>query len=169
MLVLLLSLLIAAADQAVKYAIRERLFPGEIVSVMSGFLNLTYVRNTGAAWGVFSGFNRWLVVLSVVVLLLIVVFRRCFLTDSRAHRVCLGLMIGGIVGNLVDRLRLDYVVDYIDFFCRGYHFPSFNIADAAICTGVGLYMLSTALTREPPDQTDEVGPRPKANERESKD
>ena len=66
------------------------------------------------------------------------------------------------------------MIDFIYFYLQPsggneIGFPAFNIADSGICTGVGLYMLSTALTREPPDQTDEVGPRPKANERESKD
>jgi signal peptidase II len=56
-----------------------------------------------------------------------------------------GLMLGGIVGNLVDRLRLGYVVDFLDFYWGRHHFPAFNVADSAICTGVGLYILSQFL------------------------
>jgi signal peptidase II len=143
MLVLLLSFAIVAFDQVTKYLVRVHFYPGEGVSIVPGLFNLAFVRNTGAAWGMFGGFNGWLALLSVVILALIVVFRRSFLTDSLVHRIALGLMVGGIIGNLIDRLRLQYVVDFLDFHWKAaYHFPAFNVADAAICMGVLLYMLS---------------------------
>jgi signal peptidase II len=142
MLVLLLSFSIVLLDQLTKYWVRIDFLPGQGRAVLPGCFNLAYVRNTGAAWGLLGGLNGWLAVLSVVVLLLIVFFRRSFLTDSLPHRLALAAMIGGIVGNLVDRLRLAFVVDFLDFHWGTHHFPAFNVADSAICIGVALYALS---------------------------
>jgi signal peptidase II len=141
MLVLVLGILIAWADQFVKELVRFRFLLGESVPVIPGFFELTYVRNTGAAWGLFDGSNVALALFSLVVLIMMVVFRRHFIGPHLLQRVALGFMAGGILGNLFDRLRLGYVVDYLHFFRGGYHFPSFNIADAAICSGVCLYLL----------------------------
>jgi signal peptidase II len=146
MLVLCLSFLIAFADQATKYLIKRNLpMLGDQVVVIPSFFNINHVHNTGAAWGVFAGFNGWLILLSAVMLAAIVIFRHHFVTGRVLHRIALGLMIGGIVGNLVDRVRLGYVVDFLEFYWKGYHFPSFNVADSAICVGVGLYVLTQLL------------------------
>jgi signal peptidase II len=154
MLALVLSFVVVLVDQIAKEAVRRRLFPGAIVPLVSGWFNLTHVRNTGAAWGMLGGLNGWLALLSVIILVSIVLFRRSYLSDTLTHRVALGLMIGGIVGNLIDRLRLHHVVDFLDFHFRGHHFPAFNLADSAICVGVGLYLLSSLgplLQRSRPD------------------
>ena len=143
MIPLLLSSLIAGLDQLTKAMIIRGFFPGESVTVIPGLLNLTYVRNTGAAWGMLGGLNGWLAVLSIVMLALIVVFRRSILEDVFVHKAALGFMIGGIVGNLIDRIRLLHVVDFLDFHWGPHHFPSFNVADSSICVGVGLYLLSS--------------------------
>lgn len=142
MLVLLLSVAIILLDQATKQWVTMRFYLGESLPVISGCFSLTYVRNTGAAWGMLGGLNGLLVSLSVIVLLVLVFFRRSFLTDSLIHRLSLALMIGGIVGNLLDRVRLQYVVDFLDFYWLTHHFPAFNVADSAICVGVGLYMVT---------------------------
>ena len=142
MLVLLLSAVIVILDQVTKNLVMAKFYLGESVPVIPGLFNLAYVQNTGAAWGMLGGFNALLVTLSAVVLVILVFFRRSFLTDSLIHRVALGLMIGGIIGNLLDRVRLQYVVDFLDFCWQTHHFPAFNVADSAICVGVGLYMIS---------------------------
>ena len=141
MLILLISFAFVALDQLTKHLVRARFALGETSPVIPGFFQLTYVRNTGAAWGIFSGLNSWLVVLSIVILVFLIVFRRSFLTDALSHQVAAGFMLAGIVGNLIDRIRLGYVVDFLDVH-PGFDFPAFNVADAAICTGVGLYLLS---------------------------
>ena len=142
MLVLILGVLITVLDQVTKYAVRVTFAVGESRPVIQNFFDLTYVRNTGAAWGILGGQNASLMVLSVVMLAAILIFRRSFLSDTWEHRVALGLMVGGIVGNLMDRLRLGWVTDFLDFHYQGYHWPSFNVADSAICIGVGIYILS---------------------------
>jgi len=143
MVALIVSFVIAILDQVSKYLVSWQFYPGEPLPIIRGFFNLTYVRNTGAAWGIFGGWNAWLAVLSLVILAALVVFRRSFLVDCLSHRLALGLMIGGIVGNLFDRVRLGYVVDFLDFRFGSYPFPAFNVADSAICIGVAIYALSS--------------------------
>lgn len=144
MLILCLSFFIALLDQITKYLIQQKLLTGQIV-IIPGFFDLSYVQNTGAAWGIMQGFNGGLVILSIVMLAVLIIFRRSILQDCMIHRIATGLMIGGIVGNLVDRVRLGYVVDFLHFFWRNHHFPSFNVADSAICVGVALYMITQIL------------------------
>jgi len=133
MLALSISIIITVLDQVTKYFVRSGFALGESVSVIPGLMNLTYLRNTGAAWGMLGGQNTALTILSVVMLLVMIIFRRSFLSDTLTHRIALGLMIGGIVGNLIDRVRLEWVTDFLDFYVAGHHWPCFNIADAAIC------------------------------------
>lgn len=143
MLVLTLGFIVAVADQVTKLVVRQQFAVGESLPVIPGFFHITFVRNTGAAWGMFSGQNWMLTVISVVLLAAMLIFRRSFLSDTWEHRLALGFLLGGIVGNLADRLRMGWVTDFLDFFWRGYHWPAFNIADASICLGVGLYVLSS--------------------------
>jgi signal peptidase II len=139
---LLVAILITVSDQITKQVVRDTFALGESRTVIEGFFNLTYVRNTGAAWGIFGGQNTSLTALSIVMLAVMVIFRRSFIGDTWNHRLALGLMLGGIIGNLLDRLRLGWVTDFLDFYWQSAHWPAFNIADAAICTGVGLYLIS---------------------------
>ena len=143
MLALALAIVVAVADQWSKEWVRASLGLHEIRPVLEGFFNLTYVRNTGAAWGMFGGGNSWLIVFSAVMLVVMVVFRRSFLRDTLSHRVALGLLAGGILGNLFDRVRLGYVTDFLDFRFGSYAFPSFNVADAGISVGVAIYIASS--------------------------
>lgn len=142
MLPLIIAVIIALADQWTKDAVRASFALGESRPIIEGFFSFTYVRNTGAAWGILGGQNTSLTILSVVMLAAMVIFRRAFLSDTWEHRLALGLMLGGIVGNLMDRVRLGWVTDFFDFYVSVYHWPAFNIADAAICVGVGIYILS---------------------------
>ena len=146
---LLVALLVILFDQATKEWVRGAFSLHESVPVVPGFFHLTYIRNTGAAWGLFSGQNLALALLAFVMLVALVLFRRQFLPPGRLHRGALGLLCGGIVGNLFDRLRLDYVADFLDFFHRGWPCPAFNVADSAICVGVGIYVLGTLLAPAP--------------------
>lgn len=143
MLALLIGFVIVVADQLTKSLVIREFICRESRSVIPGFFNLTYLRNTGAVWGIFQYQNEWLVLLSLLVLALMAVFYRRLTDDRRLCRVALGLMLGGIVGNLIDRIKLGWVTDFLDFHWAGWHWPSFNIADAAICVGVILYIVSS--------------------------
>jgi signal peptidase II len=147
---LLVALCVILLDQASKEWVRGAFSLHESVPLIPGFFSLTYIRNTGAAWGMFSGQNVALSLLAFVMLVALVLFRRKLLPPGTLHRAALGLLCGGIVGNLYDRLRLDYVTDYLDFYWREWHFPAFNIADASICIGVGIYILGTLLAKPAP-------------------
>lgn len=136
---------LAAADQSAKALIQSRFALGEGRVLVAGFFDLRYVQNTGAAWGLFAGLNVWLVLFSLAMLIGMWRWRRAWLTHTALDPVIAVCLLGGIVGNLIDRIRLGYVVDYLDFYWRDRHFPAFNIADAAICTGVGLYLIAQTL------------------------
>jgi signal peptidase II len=151
MFILMLCIFVTFSDQLTKFLVRASFALSESRTVIPGLFDLTYVRNTGAAFGMLSQSGVWLAVLSVVMLGVIIVFRRAFLTDGLISRLAMALMISGILGNLIDRLRLGYVVDFLDFHCGAHRFPAFNLADSAICTGVGLYVLSQFLASKAGD------------------
>jgi signal peptidase II len=142
MLPLVTAIFITLADQWTKHWVRVDFYYGESRPVIDGFFNFTYVRNTGAAWGMFGDHTHILTAVSLVMLVLMIIFRRSFLNDTWPHRLALGLLVGGIVGNLMDRMRQGWVTDFLDFYVGTWHWPCFNIADAAICTGVGIYLLT---------------------------
>jgi signal peptidase II len=142
MLVLLLGLVVLIFDQLTKQAVRNYLIYGESRPIIENFFNLVYVRNDGAAWNILSGQGIILIFISVSVLVLLFVYRRSFLQEQLSHHILLGLLVGGIAGNLVDRIRFGWVTDFLDFQFGSYHYPSFNVADSAICIAIGLYVLT---------------------------
>lgn len=152
MLILILSITIAILDQFTKHLIRSHMTIGDMITVIPGFFSITYIRNTGAAWGMMSGLNSLLIGLSIIMLAILIIFRSSFITDTLIHKIAAGLMIAGIVGNLIDRMRLGYVVDFLHFYIGKYQFPSFNVADSAICIGVALYIFSQFLEQKTVNQ-----------------
>ncbi len=148
MQVLWLTIVVVVLDQITKYLVTLKFHLSDSLELVPGYFSLTYIRNIGAAWGMLGGWNGALVALSAVIMVLLIIFRRSFLTDSLIHRISLGLMLGGIAGNLFDRIRYQYVVDFLDFYWKNHHFPAFNVADSAICVGVGLYMISSFLAHD---------------------
>jgi len=138
----LIVLLVVAADQLSKIWIRSNLLVGQSL-FEAGFFRITYVHNTGAAFGLFQGQSFLLTIVALVgitVLLVytLVFYRRFPLLDNRLGRPVLGLVLGGAVGNLIDRLRFGYVTDFIDVGL----WPAFNLADSAITIGVILLAYS---------------------------
>jgi len=142
-------LLVAAGvlllDQVSKWAVLEALAPGELRRVLPGFFNLTHVRNRGAAFGLFSESESTAVLiflvgfsLAALALVLALLWRG---VGSWTTGWGLTLVLGGALGNLVDRLRSGSVVDFLDFHLSGYHWPAFNLADSAIVVGAGLLLL----------------------------
>jgi signal peptidase II len=115
-------------------------FPPENIEVIPGFFHIVHLGNTGAAWGMFEGMSFWLGLLAIVALAAIFIFRRHLNLDLLPVQISFGLLAGGILGNLVDRLRHGYVVDFLDFHLGFYTWPAFNVADAGIVVGVGIYI-----------------------------
>ena len=142
LLATLVSVFLVVSDQLTKLWAIAHLKPVGSIEVIPGFFSLTYVENQGAAWGMLAGRQVLLIAFSAVTL--------CFLLWRHKHifgplwggRMTMALLIGGILGNLIDRVRLAYVVDFLDFYWKHHHFPAFNIADSAICCGVFLFILT---------------------------
>jgi signal peptidase II len=135
----LIGLLIVVADQLSKAWIRTNLLEGQSLFEL-GFFRITHIHNTGAAFGLFQGQSFILTIIAIVVITIILVYAfvsyRYFpWQESRLGRLALCLLLGGTVGNLIDRLRLGYVTDFIDF---GY-WPAFNIADSAVTIGIIIF------------------------------
>ncbi|MBU6374725.1 MAG: signal peptidase II [Bdellovibrionales bacterium] len=134
-------------DQWTKIIILNKFMLGESIPVISSFFNITYVRNTGAAFGFLATAHPsfrvpFFLVIPVIALVVIgYLFRKLPERDVKTA-LALSLVMGGAIGNLIDRVRLGYVVDFLDFHWKlQAHFPAFNVADSAICVGVALMML----------------------------
>jgi signal peptidase II len=140
---------VLAVDQLTKWAVLRHLPYGEEKVILDGFFRFVHWGNTGAAWSTlnqFTGINQWLAIFAVLALLVLYLSRHHFEADTILGQVSLGLIFGGIVGNLVDRFMRGHVIDFIYFYLnrRGggeVGFPAFNVADSAICTGVVLLFL----------------------------
>ena len=143
MMTALFILLLVALDQATKHVVRASFALHESRPVIPGFFSLTYVQNRGAAWGILSGWGFLLVALAVVMLVVLARYRAKIFGDGLLGRIAFILLAGGIIGNLIDRAVLGYVVDFLDFYAGRSHFPAFNVADSCICVGVGLYMVAS--------------------------
>lgn len=136
---------VLASDQATKFLVMSYLGFREEVEVVEGFFRLVHWGNTGAAWSFFKDQNALLALVSAVALVVLYLARRHFSVERIAGQVALGLLFGGIMGNLTDRLlpTRRHVIDFLYFYVnqRGggeVGFPAFNLADSAICIGVGL-------------------------------
>lgn len=147
-------------DQATKaWAIRKLRFGGDI-EVIPDFLNFAYAQNTGVAFSMFAengDTGRWALsaLAFLAASLVIYFFWRTPRSDDRILGA-LALLLAGILGNVIDRVRLGFVVDFIDFQFGNWHYPTFNIADIAICTGAGLLILDMFLTRNDGKEKEEV-------------
>lgn len=149
----LTAVVVLVLDLLTKHLALGRLPPGRPVHVIDGFFSLTLVMNPGLAFGMLAGTPagwRWLVALLSIgaLTVLAVVGLRMLPTGGRFTPLALGLIFGGAVGNLIDRARFGAVVDYLDFYWRGYHWPAFNVADASI--SVGVVVLALRMLSAPP-------------------
>lgn len=138
----LFATLLVAADQLTKLLVMARLRPIGTHRVIPGFFSLSYVENRGAAWGMLAGQQVFLIAFSCLTLAFLVWKRKQLFHGLWGATATLSLIIGGVLGNLIDRIRLSYVVDFLDFYWGEAHFPAFNIADSAICCGVFLFILT---------------------------
>lgn len=140
-------LLAVPLDQCSKHWVDTHLTYTDRIAVIEGFFYLTHVRNPGAAFGLFTTgppeFRKlFFVAVSLVAIVLIVSFYRRLAPGDRLSALALGLVLGGAIGNLIDRIRLGEVIDFLHFrLWRGYSWPDFNLADSFIVVGVGFLML----------------------------
>lgn len=150
----ILALVIFVVDQLTKIWIVQRMPLGTYgppggITVIEGFFYLVHVGNTGAAWSLFTGRSGWLALFALATLGAIYLWRETLELRSPVIQTAFGLLCGGIVGNLVDRLVHGHVVDFLDFHFGRFVYPTFNVADSGICIGVGLYLIHSL--RHPPE------------------
>ena len=137
---------VAIADQVTKLVVVREMDLYESIPIVPGLLNLTHIRNSGVAFGLLNSaeFAFKPAVMALVALVALVgvgVYATQLPTSHRWARAGLALILGGAAGNLVDRARQGYVVDFVDAYWRGWHFWAFNVADAAITVGVVILIL----------------------------
>lgn len=139
-----------ALDQFTKVWVMKSFQLYESLEVIPAFFSLTYLTNKGAAFGFLAGVtSEWrhyfFLILACVALVLIAVAWLRMRNDHRFYGPALALIAGGAIGNVIDRVRLGAVVDFLDFYVAGHHWPAFNVADSAIFVGVALFLLANFL------------------------
>lgn len=133
-LLLIIAALVVTLDQLSKLWINAN---RPHIELLPGFLNLVYVENTGAILGLIQGHNELFITLGIAASVIILVFVYYFPPATTAGMVSFGLILGGAVGNLIDRIRLGYVIDFVSIHVQeAFHWPTFNIADAALTVGI---------------------------------
>ena len=133
--------LVAFLDQLTKHWVISSIKLGYQIPVIENFFNLTLTHNKGVAFGIFANFPDVVrtALLGVITLaaigVLIMLLIKQYAHDTIAQ-FAISIILGGAIGNIIDRVRFGYVIDFLDFYLRNYHWPAFNLADSAICVGV---------------------------------
>ena len=131
------ALLIVIFDQLTKFLIKQNFQLNQSIPIIKNILHLTYVTNTGSAFGLFKGFNLIFIFFSIIVIIAIFYYLRRIVNNEKLLQFSVGLLLGGTLGNLIDRLIYSFVVDFIDFRI----WPVFNVADSAVTISVILLVI----------------------------
>jgi signal peptidase II len=134
--VLAIVFFLILADQAIKFLVVSLMELGESIPVFAGIFHITYIENPGAAFGLFANQRLVFIVAGILVIAAACLMYRRLMSEKAIIRWGVALLLGGAVGNLIDRLRIGGVIDFLDFRI----WPVFNIADIGICVGVALLM-----------------------------
>ena len=150
---ILLILFVVLADQLTKLWIMSSLPLYGRKIIVPGLFNLVHVTNTGAAFGLLAGEHTWwrqgfFIVVALVALVVIFMAYRQSKVRVLMFITAVGLIAGGALGNLIDRIRFGAVVDFLDFYIKSYHWPAFNVADSAITVGVSLFLVRMLIASE---------------------
>ncbi|USK35623.1 signal peptidase II [Bacillus sp. F19] len=141
MLYYIIAFVIIALDQLTKRLIVNELEIGESIPVIENVLYITSHRNQGAAWGILQGQMWFFYVITVIVVIGLVIYIQKYAKDQLLMGMALGLMLGGAIGNFIDRVIHQEVVDFVQVYIGTYPFPIFNVADSALCVGVALLFI----------------------------
>ena len=152
---LVISLAVLVVDVWTKWLVATHISLHETISLIPNLFEIVHVRNTGAAFGIGANSDSQLVPLllnagALAVFFVVVVYAIRTAVTDRVLQVGLHLILGGAIGNLFDRFRLGYVVDFLDVYIHDHHWPAFNVADSAICIGIALLFLD--MRRRPESQ-----------------
>lgn len=135
-MVFIITSIIFSLDQWIKSIIRDNFYYGQSLPVLKDIFHLTFVKNKGAAFGILYGHTKLFIILSLVIVIFILIYRY-FLKHGLLFDIATGLIIGGALGNLLDRIRFGYVIDYLDFRI----WPVFNLADSAVVVGAVIILI----------------------------
>ena len=141
----LIALVIIIIDQFTKWLVVVNMEIGERITIIEGFFQLTSHRNSGAAWGILQGQMMFFYIITVIVIIGIIYYMQKYARNNKLLAVALGLILGGAIGNFIDRLLRQEVVDFADFTIFNYNFPIFNVADSALTIGVILVIIATII------------------------
>ena len=141
-----IATLIVLTDLATKAVVISHLSLGQAIEVTS-FFNIVYVLNKGVSFSMFSNVGP-LILTTLTGLISISIVYFMFKEKDAFSRIALSLILGGAIGNIIDRIQLGAVVDFLDFHAFGYHWPAFNVADSAICIGVALLIYQMTFTKK---------------------
>jgi len=152
LMLVLIALVVISLDQLTKRAVQQNLALGEALLVFPPweFVRIVHWVNTGAAFGMFQGGNAVLIGLTVAITLAILIYYQTLPEDHLFQRICLALIVGGSIGNLIDRLTLGYVVDFVAVG----RFPVFNLADSCVTVSVILLLISTIIEERKAQSTE---------------
>ncbi|MBZ5748687.1 MULTISPECIES: signal peptidase II [Metabacillus] len=145
MLYYIIAVIIIGIDQVTKWLIVKNMELGESITVIENFIYITSHRNRGAAWGILQGQMWFFYIITTVVIIGIIYYIQKYTKENKVMGIALGLMLGGAIGNFIDRLFRKEVVDFINTYIFSYDFPIFNVADSALCVGVVLLFIQMLL------------------------
>ena len=137
MIIFFTSLLIALLDQLTKFFIKQNFQSNQSIPIIKNFLHFTYITNTGSAFGLFKGFNILFILFSIIVVFVLLYYFKKIKENERLLQFSVGLLLGGTIGNLIDRIVYGAVIDFIDFRI----WPVFNIADSAVTISIILLII----------------------------
>jgi signal peptidase II len=145
MIYYVIALFVIAIDQISKWLIVKNMELGTSIPIIDNVLYITSHRNRGAAWGILENKMWFFYIITVVFVVFIVFYMKKYAKTDKLLGISLGLILGGAIGNFIDRVFRQEVVDFIHVYIFSYNYPVFNIADSALCIGVVLIIIQTLL------------------------
>lgn len=143
MTIIILSIIFLIIDQITKILVVNSLVPGENIEIIKNIFNIIYTNNTGAAFSILLGKRIFLIVVAVLIIGVLLYYIKRNKIEKKIDIIALSFIIGGSLGNLIDRIIRGYVIDFISIKIGNYNFPIFNVADILIVIGVFLLLLSS--------------------------
>lgn len=144
-LYLLTIVVLVSADQFSKFLVVKNISESQQIELIDNFFNLTYVKNYGAGFSILQNQRIFLIVVSFAAVILMTYLLKKSKSNETLNRICYLLIIGGAIGNIIDRIKLGYVIDFLDFYIFSYNFPVFNFADSCLTIGCFVLIISILL------------------------
>jgi len=142
-MMIILTIVFLMIDIVSKVIVSSLMDVHDSIKIIDNFFYITYVRNTGAAWSIFSDKTWLIIIISLIIIGIVVFYIYKNKPKMKLEKIGYSLILGGAVGNFLDRIIYGYVVDFLDFYIFGYNYPIFNLADTFIVVGIFLLVIYT--------------------------